>query len=77
MPLYSDHQVNLDKVQGHRGLGHGDLQQRLIACGPGAQVAKLHIGTRELNFFMKNLERRNVVDVLQLVNSGQVGYLQT
>lgn len=68
--------MNLDKVQGHCGLGHGDLQQRLIACGSGAQIAKLHVGTRELNFFMKNLESKHMVDMLHPMNSGQVGCLQ-
>lgn len=55
MSFHGHHQVDLDEVQGHGGLGHGDLQKRLVACGPGAQVAELHIGTRELNFLMKNL----------------------
>ena len=54
--LHSYHQVDLDEVQGHRGLGHSDLQQRLVARGPGAQVAKLHVGARELDFFVENLE---------------------
>lgn len=58
MSLHGHHQVDLDEVQGHGGLGHGDLQQRLVACGPGAQVAELHIGTGELNFLMKDLRTR-------------------
>ncbi|KAL0608524.1 hypothetical protein AAY473_025141 [Plecturocebus cupreus] len=41
------------------------LGQELVfpsALVSGAQIAKLHIGTRELDFFMKNLERKHVAD---------------
>lgn len=63
MPFDSHHQVNPDEVQGHCGLGHGDLQQWLVPCSSGAQIAKFHTGTRELDFFMKNLERQHVADI--------------
>lgn len=65
MPLYSHHQVHPDEVQGHCGLGHGDLQQRLVPRGSGAEVTELHIGTGQLEFFVKNLEGKHVVDLLR------------
>lgn len=71
MPLYSNHQVNPDEVQGHCGLCHGDLQQRLVPCSSRAEITELHIGTRELNFFMKNLEGKHMVDLPHQTHPGR------
>lgn len=71
VPFHGNHQVNPDEVQGHRGLGHGDLQQRLVPCRSGAEVTELHVGTGELDLLMKNLEGKCMVDLLRQTRPGR------
>lgn len=56
MTLHSHHQVHLDQAKWHHCLGHGDLQQRAVACRSWAQVTQFQIGTWYLNQFVKNLK---------------------
>lgn len=52
----SHHQMHFDQAEGYHCLGHGDLQQRAVACCTWTQVAELQIGAWYLNQFMKDLK---------------------
>lgn len=52
--------MNFDQVQWHKCLSHDDLQQGFVSSSAGTQVAELYTRARDLNFFMKNLGRKEI-----------------
>lgn len=54
--LHRHHQVNLEQPHRHHRRGHGDLEQRAVALSPGAEVAELQAGARNLDLLVQHLQ---------------------